>query len=149
MVSEIHLVGDVVGKQRPRFSRGKVTRVYTPSSTVAFEKRVRNAYIQAGNGKHRGAVAVIVAYKRPLPKSRPKRVQVEQDVYKPDLDNVVKSVLDALNGVAFDDDKQVTMLTARKLLRERAEAEELHVVVLDMTEELEKAGELQWLHFTR
>ena len=34
---------------------------------------------------------------------------------KPDLDNVVKAVLDGLNGVAYADDKQVTRLQIEKL----------------------------------
>ena len=33
---------------------------------------------------------------------------------KPDIDNVIKSVLDGLNGVAYEDDKQVVKLTANK-----------------------------------
>ena len=34
---------------------------------------------------------------------------------KPDLDNLVKAVLDALNGVAFDDDSKVAEIFAQKL----------------------------------
>jgi Holliday junction resolvase RusA-like endonuclease len=33
---------------------------------------------------------------------------------KPDLDNIVKAIMDALNGYAFEDDKQVVSITARK-----------------------------------
>ena len=33
---------------------------------------------------------------------------------KPDIDNVVKLVMDALNGVAYDDDKQVVRQYAEK-----------------------------------
>ena len=33
---------------------------------------------------------------------------------KPDLDNVVKAVLDALNGTVFTDDSQVVSLVAGK-----------------------------------
>lgn len=33
---------------------------------------------------------------------------------KPDIDNIIKAVLDGLNGVAFKDDKQVTSIKATK-----------------------------------
>jgi crossover junction endodeoxyribonuclease RusA len=32
-----------------------------------------------------------------------------------DIDNYVKSILDALNGVAWEDDKQIIELTVKKL----------------------------------
>ena len=38
----------------------------------------------------------------------------EMPVSKPDVDNLGKFVLDALNGVAYEDDSQVCILTARK-----------------------------------
>ena len=34
---------------------------------------------------------------------------------KPDCDNIAKCVLDALNGVAYDDDAQVNILITAKL----------------------------------
>lgn len=33
---------------------------------------------------------------------------------KPDTDNIAKSILDSLNGIAYKDDKQVTRLTVEK-----------------------------------
>jgi len=33
---------------------------------------------------------------------------------KPDTDNIAKSILDSLNGIAYKDDKQVVMLTVEK-----------------------------------
>lgn len=56
----------------------------------------------------------------PIPKSWAKRKReqaAEGDICpmtKPDLDNVVKIALDALNGVAWEDDKQVVWIGARK-----------------------------------
>lgn len=59
----------------------------------------------------------IVAY-MPIPKawSEKKRfwAQGQYHTKKVDLDNVIKSVLDGLNGVAFDDDAQVAQITAFK-----------------------------------
>ena len=33
---------------------------------------------------------------------------------KPDTDNIAKSILDALNGIAYKDDKQVVTLSVKK-----------------------------------
>ena len=43
----------------------------------------------------------------------------EADVYKPDVDNICKLILDALNGVAWHDDTQVISIEAFKCDRER------------------------------
>lgn len=53
----------------------------------------------------------------PLAQSAPKDTVSMPHVKKPDLDNVVKLVLDALNGVAWDDDQQVNCIFAKKLDR--------------------------------
>lgn len=42
---------------------------------------------------------------------------------KPDIDNVVKAVLDALNGVAYRDDTQVVELHVRKSYSEKPRVE--------------------------
>lgn len=55
----------------------------------------------------------------PLAQSAPKDTVSMPHVKKPDLDNVVKLVLDALNGVAWDDDQQVNCIFAKKLERRR------------------------------
>ena len=67
---------------------------------------------------------------RQLPKSTPKRVLSEPDTHKPDADNIAKIVLDALNGVAWLDDAQVTSLTVVKLDRTR-DPERLSVRITD------------------
>ena len=36
-------------------------------------------------------------------------------VSKPDLDNMVKAVGDAMNGIAYSDDSQIVSLKARKV----------------------------------
>ena len=34
---------------------------------------------------------------------------------KPDVDNIIKIVLDGLNGIAYDDDKQVVYASCKKM----------------------------------
>ena len=40
---------------------------------------------------------------------------VRRPTKKPDIDNVEKIILDALNGIAYDDDKQVVEEASSKL----------------------------------
>ena len=57
----------------------------------------------------------------PIPKSasKKKRILMEsgqiKHTVKPDVDNLVKSVLDACNGVAYSDDNLVTTINAIKI----------------------------------
>ncbi len=114
-------VDEVVGKQRARTVRANgVTRSFTPKKTVDFERAIRDAWIdQVGLdwAEFSGPVHVYVAYERELAKSNPKFWSGREDTGKPDLDNVVKSVLDALNGVAFADDSQVVNIDAHSEFR--------------------------------
>lgn len=48
---------------------------------------------------------------------------------KPDIDNIAKSVLDALNGVAYIDDKQVYSLTCNKYFDTISDTDYLTVVI--------------------
>lgn len=68
-----------------------------------------------------GQISVSIAVFRALPKSRPKKIASEPDTVKPDVDNIAKTVLDALNGVAYADDSQVVRLVVNKFPRERRE----------------------------
>ena len=144
--SAFRVVGQVVGKPRPRFNRiGAHVRTYTPNNGERFEELVRNSYMAQCGDMHKGSVNVEIAYRRALPKSRPKKVESEPDLFKPDVDNVAKAVLDALNGVAFEDDKDVVSLKVEKLPRVRMNQDELYVIVSDAYDEEMKE---EWLRFT-
>lgn len=105
--------GQPEGKARPRFTRAGIT--FTPKKTVAYEERIRDRFLQAG-GKmvpYGGYVFINVEAIFDIPKSYPKKKReaclcggIRPDK-KPDADNILKAVLDALNGVAYEDDRQV------------------------------------------
>lgn len=124
MVGEAHAVVDVpevVGKQRPRATtRGGHAAVYTPRKTRVFEETIRKAWMQQVGDTwagFRGFVTVTVTVTRQLAKSNPKRWEGRQDTGKPDVDNVLKAVLDALNGFAYSDDALITRELAEKMPR--------------------------------
>lgn len=125
--------GRVSGKGRPRFTRGG--HAYTPKGTRDYESAIRDAFENAHGrppGPFSGPIAVCIMTYRQLPKSTPKSVISEPDTHKPDIDNVAKIVLDALNGVAWLDDAQVTSLEVVKLDRTR-DPERLSVSITERT----------------
>lgn len=97
-------------KRRARFNRATGIP-YTPEQTVKEEEAVAKAY---KGPKHLGPVRLDVHVLRALPASRPKAIRSEPDIIKPDLDNVVKAIMDGLNGVAYLDDSQVVEIHAYK-----------------------------------
>lgn len=113
----ISVPGRPQGKARPRITRHGT---YTPQRTREYEQRIRAAWREAG-GVRFGAAPVSVevhAYFEP-PKSAGKRRRDEMLRYglpcrKPDADNILKAVCDALNGLCYDDDAQVVLAAVSK-----------------------------------
>jgi Holliday junction resolvase RusA-like endonuclease len=114
--------GDPHGKGRPKASsRGGFVRMYTPALTRQYEAQIaRLAEIARGDWPVLATpISLRVIAHHPIPVSWSKKKQqaaLAGDVIpgKPDLDNVAKAVLDALNGVIYLDDKQVVRLVAEK-----------------------------------
>lgn len=105
--------GEPRGKGRPRFSNG---RAYTDSETRAYEEKIvayyRKAHAAARAPDSAFICVDVVAY-FPIPKSATKAQiagmagKTILPSRKPDVDNILKVVLDALNGVAYKDDARV------------------------------------------
>ncbi len=114
--------GDPVGKGRPRFTRSG--RAYTPKRTKDYEAKVRQAYIDSG-GPDFGEqpVSMIITANFGMPKSwtkKQKRSSVgKYAANKVDVDNICKSVMDALLNVSYADDRQVVVCTASKWWAEK------------------------------
>ncbi len=100
-----------VGKGRPRFTR--TGRCYTPKATRQAENRVRWAGHQHQGALITGPMGVLVLAVFPIPKSWSKKKRQEAEAgrvrpaVKPDFDNVAKLYCDALNGLMWEDDKQI------------------------------------------
>lgn len=103
--------GKPQGKARPRFTRQG--RAYTPKNTVDYEKQIRQAYISAGGQLISDTAPIIVCITAYFKKAKSNKMQ--SPTLKPDTDNIAKIVCDALNGVAYHDDKQITSLTVDKV----------------------------------
>lgn len=98
-----------ISKERPRMGKNSV---YTPPTTRAFEKYIKEAARTIMKPPATFPVSVTIKITDPIPKSYKgtKRLAAELGLITPpvgDLDNKVKAITDALNGVAYLDDKQI------------------------------------------
>lgn len=114
--------GQPHGKGRPRASsRGGFVRLYTDEKTRIYEELVgkcaRAAMGAAEVLETPTAVRITAFYYMPISWSKKKRQLAmlgEIVPGKPDLDNISKSILDAIQGIVIDDDKNVIKLTVEK-----------------------------------
>ena len=98
-------------KGRPRATRNG--GMYTDKATREYESAIRQFYIDAGLPKFDGNVQVSCTFMKDHIHVSIVSVKEESSL-RSDLDNLVKALLDGLNTVAFDDDKQVVNLKAFK-----------------------------------
>lgn len=104
--------GAAVPQGRPRFfRRGSFTGAYDPAKSKAWKEYVRLTAIAAGCKPLQGALSMEVVFFLPCPKNLAKRLERGENIAhikKPDCSNLVKAVEDALNGICYDDDSQIT-----------------------------------------
>lgn len=115
--------GQPVGKGRPRSAkRGSHIQLYTPEKTASYE----NLVVTAAHGSMRGAepikgachVDMDIRLMVPMSWSAKRRNQALDGLVfptkKPDLDNILKAVFDAINGIVWEDDVQAVYVQAVK-----------------------------------
>lgn len=102
----------VKAKERPRFSihKGRVI-TYTPKATHNFENNLKRYFYTQNCRKLSGSIEVKIQMYFGV---KDKKLWGEPKNTRPDIDNFVKSVLDGLNGLAWDDDGQIVKITAEK-----------------------------------
>lgn len=97
-------------KQRPRMGQGYT---YTPKETIYYENLVKVSYQDQVHTFLEGPIAAEIKcfYEPPKSASNKKRQQMLSGeikyTKKNDLDNSAKTILDALNNVAYHDDAQI------------------------------------------
>jgi Holliday junction resolvase RusA-like endonuclease len=123
--------GKPTGKGRPRFVKA-TGRTYTPGDTARAENRVQLAWIDAGRPRIDGPVwmTVIAVLERPKSHYRVNGTLNAQGqrhpipVRKPDVDNLLKLAMDALQGHAYGDD--VNVMSAQVMRRWAQDGEHEH-----------------------
>lgn len=127
-VAFLSLTGEPVSKARARFTKyGSKVHAYTPERTRTAEDRIKAEYLRAAGAVERDQDAAF---------------SIEADFYcgtrqRRDVDNMLKLVLDALNGVAYPDDVQVLEVSARKHFTAKANAR-TEVVVFKLDKGMER-----------
>lgn len=100
---------------------------YTPAKTVVYEGMIRSRILDAAGSKvsfpvYGAGVPVrikVQAFYAPPARTTKKDMVLIQEgkklpLKKPDIDNILKAVCDALNGVAYKDDVQIVKTSAEK-----------------------------------
>lgn len=123
MKVRFNIQGSVVAKQRPRLGKGG--HVYTPSKTKVYEEICKLSY---GNRYYfeEEYISIKILFKFEVPKSYSKKKKQEAlegkiRPSKADIDNYIKSILDALNKVAYKDDRAVCSIYAEKIFADKSE----------------------------
>ena len=115
------VAGEPKGKERPRFCHNG--QIYTPKQTTTYEQQIIVGYYkQCGNVKFdensQLELFVKAYYKIPKSASKKKRIAMLSEeirpTKKPDVDNILKAVADALNGVCYKDDKNIVKMSIEK-----------------------------------
>lgn len=116
--------GNPVGKGRPKFARrGNFVSTYTPTKTRDYEDLIKEAARKAmgSNELLETPVTVAIYITVPIPSSYSKKrteaclIGSERPIKKPDIDNVAKCFLDAMNEIVYKDDTQVLTLHITKV----------------------------------
>lgn len=121
-MTEVWIAGEPVAKGRPRItSFNGQARAYTPAKTRKEEERVARLWTGICIPQGEPIEVFVSAYHQ-----RPKNHLLKSGLLstagkasyfptkRPDLDNIVKLILDGLNGVAFHDDAQIVNLHAAR-----------------------------------
>jgi len=116
--------GNPVGKGRPKFARrGNFVSTYTPTKTRDYETVIKEAAKKAmgSNEPLETPVTVAIYITVPVPQSYSKKrteaclKDIERPIKKPDIDNIAKCFLDAMNDIVYKDDTQVLTLHVTKV----------------------------------
>lgn len=117
----ITITGRPQPKQRPRVvrTRSGAAITYTPDKTRTAERQIAAEWTEAhGRTPLSGHLTIDMTFGMPIPTSwsKTRQAQADGDYHsgRPDIDNLVKTVLDALNGIAYSDDGQVASIRASK-----------------------------------
>jgi Holliday junction resolvase RusA-like endonuclease len=125
-------------RHRSVITNGKYI-AYTPKKTAQYEKIIRcHAIKEMGNRVPFDAAVVIVVifcFSPPKSWSKKKKEEVISNhsfhVFKPDVDNLLKAVKDALTGIVYEDDKLVCQAIVSK---QYSKIPGLHILVEEAEE---------------
>ena len=137
MIYEFEVEGDIMGKGRPRVNT-YTGHTYTPSKTKEYEDYIKQnfkiKYPKYEPFTGRVSVTIIAYFKIPKNTSKKNETLMYNGTIsptkKPDIDNIVKIILDGLNKMAFADDNQITKLDVeKKYVKNEADKEKVYIKI--------------------
>ena len=122
MIYEFEVPSKIIGKGRPRLN-SYTGHVYTPTRTKDYECLVEQYFLlkypKYKTLEGRAKVSITAYFEIPKSASKIAKEQMLGNTIsptkKPDIDNIVKVVLDSMNKFAFKDDTQITKIEVEKL----------------------------------
>ena len=119
-----------VAQMRPRFTRRPYVHAYDPVKVKQYKQTLaRHAQDQWMASPATGPIKLQLRFFRPVQKSLSKTEHARRlsgahrPIVKPDLDNYIKSTLDALTGVLWADDNAIIKIEAEKYYSDQPRVE--------------------------
>lgn len=130
----IYIYGTPIGQPRAKATVvAGHARMYTPRHPVSeFKAAIRQQAGPLFAAPLEGPVSISIVAVFPRPKSRiwkTRPMPAEPHTSKPDLDNIEKAVMDALTGIAYRDDSQVSRKISEKRMAAGDESPRTEVIV--------------------
>ncbi|MBM6812205.1 RusA family crossover junction endodeoxyribonuclease [Limosilactobacillus reuteri] len=135
-----------VEQARPRATRmGRGIRLYDPKKVSVYKKQLAMmCKFQYKDQPLSGQLTVNLKFYRHVQSSVSKKerklrlIGAHRPTVKPDVDNYIKSTLDGLNGLLWEDDNQIVKIVAEKFYSDRPRIE-IEVERLEQNED-ERGG---------
>jgi Holliday junction resolvase RusA-like endonuclease len=125
--------GKPMGQPRVRFARmGSFVKTYDPKEAISYKATIIQLAREVGVKPMAGPIFLAIAAYIPRPKRLCRKSDPHGEVFaecKPDWDNIGKIVSDALNGVAYADDSQITKGSVFKRYHEKGGVPHMDVTV--------------------
>lgn len=115
------------GKARHRTMKSGIS--FNPKENVQYENLVKISYQQQVNRKMGEVIEADIWAYFPIPQSANKKKKEQMKIgqirptVKPDWDNIGKIICDALNNIAYSDDKIITDAAVHKRYSENPQVE--------------------------
>lgn len=137
-VVRLTLYGNPVGKARPRVTKTKAGKplVYTPSRTAQAEEQWKALFLESGQTAFAEGTPLRLLLRAYLAKPQYLRKRERLPVTKPDLDNLTKLVLDALEGLAYHRDSNFVDMMQSKRYAVYPDSPRIEVEISEAIEEL-------------
>lgn len=138
---DLLVAGEPKGKARPRFDT-RSGRTYTPTPTLRAEQRIQNEWIAAERPVLDGPLAMTVTIVLVRPQAHWKRdgslsaagQRAPWPLRTPDVDNALKLVADALNGLAYRDDALIVQASITRRWANAGEREFTQIRIVEVVD---------------